>query len=59
MDCDTCSGNLQEFGLVRVSVKSLIYKKKRFIDKLEDCHANRTSNLMLVPHQLRRVRFGA
>ena len=43
MNYDTCSGNLQESGLVRVSVKSLIYSKS-FFDELP-CKPNNQLNV--------------
>ena len=46
----------KDTNLLYLSVYLLTVK---FIDELEDCHANLTTNLMSVPHQLRRVKLRA
>ena len=41
-----------------IHVFLFFFCSKTFVDELEDGHANRTTNLLFVPHQLRRVRLG-
>ena len=56
--CDMHFGIMEFNGfLTKLFIK--IINIMCFIDELEDYHANRTTNLLFVPHQLRMVKLCA